>query len=291
MKKVIYFNNGRSALNIGIKMLSLKKNSKILVPEIICDVVIETILKNKLRIEYYKLDNKFQPIWSDLNKKSYNDISCILMVHYFGYPQDILRFQKLKKEKKIYLIEDNCHSLNINHRGKVLGYNGDIGIDSPRKLIDNLYSGGRLFVNKDYNYDLSNIKEYKPNILEKLKKKIKSHFPNFVKKLKLIRKRPNYESPYYFSGKDKNFSLKKIDKFSKKTLDKLNLKKESSKRIKIFNKLNDFASENNIKPIFKISKNAIPLYFVGIAKNKDHAKEIFDWGWRNNIESFLAKFL
>ena len=34
----------------------------------------------------------------------------------------------------------------------------------------------------------------------------------------------------------------------------------------------------------KISKNAIPLYFVGIAKNKDHAKEIFDWGWRNNIE-------
>ena len=54
------------------------------------------------------------------------------MVHYFGYPQDILRFQKLKKEKKIYLIEDNCHSLNINHRGKVLGYNGDIGIDSPR---------------------------------------------------------------------------------------------------------------------------------------------------------------
>ena len=64
MKKIIYLNNGRSALNVGIKILSLKKDSVILVPEIICDVVIETILNNNLKINYYKLNDKFQPIWS-----------------------------------------------------------------------------------------------------------------------------------------------------------------------------------------------------------------------------------
>ena len=284
MKKIIYLNNGRSALNVGIKILSLKKGSVILVPEIICDVVIEIILKNNLKINYYKLNNKFQPIWSELNKKSFKNVSCILMVHYFGYPQNLSKFKKLKKEKKIYLIEDNCHSLNIKYKNKILGMSGDIGIDSPRKLINDLYSGGRLFINKNFNYDLNYIKEYRPSGLEKLKKKIKYNFPNLIKKFKFLKKRPIYESPYSFSGKDKNFSLKKMDEISRKKLAKLNLGDESLKRTRTFNQLNKFAKINNIKPIFKISKNIIPLYFVGIAKNPNHAKKIFDWGWRNNIE-------
>jgi len=284
MKKILYLNNGRSALNVGIKILSLKKGSVILVPEIICDVVVEIILKNNLKINYYKLNDKFQPIWSELNKKSYNNVSCILMVHFFGYPQNLSKFKKLKKEKKIYLIEDNCHSLNINYKNKILGMSGDIGMDSPRKLINNIYSGGRLFINKNFNYDFSYIREYKPSGLEILKRKIKYHFPNLIKKFKFLKKRPIYESPYFFSGKDNNFSLKKMDKISRNKFKRLNLRDESLKRVKIFKQLNNFAKENKIKPVFKISKNLIPLYFVGIAKNSNHAKKIFDWGWRNNIE-------
>ena len=44
MKKILYLNNGRSAIDIGIKLLALKKGSQILVPEIICDVAVEVIL-------------------------------------------------------------------------------------------------------------------------------------------------------------------------------------------------------------------------------------------------------
>ena len=68
------------------------------------------------------------------------------MVHFFGYPQNLLKFKKFVKERKIYLIEDNCHSLSIKYKGNVLGATGDIAIDSPRKIINDLYSGGRLFV-------------------------------------------------------------------------------------------------------------------------------------------------
>ena len=284
MKKILYFNNGRSALDVGIKILSLKKGSKILVPEIICDVVIEIILRNNVEIVYYKLDNKFKPIWSDLYKRSYNKVSCILMVHFFGYPQNLSKFKKLTKEKKILLIEDNCHSLNISSEGNTLGLTGDIGIDSPRKLINNLYSGGRLFINKNYNYDLSYIKEYRPSFSEKIRKKLKFYFPYFVSKFKFFKKRPLYESPYLFSGKDKNFSIKKMDKISKNKFKKLSYKKESLKRVKLFNIIDNFSKNNDIKPIFKISKNLIPLYFVGIAKNHNHAQKVFDWGWKNNIE-------
>ena len=74
MDKIKYLINGRSALDQGIKLLSLKESSKILVPEIICDVAVEVLLKNKLDVVYYKLDTKFQPIWSDLYKKT-----CLLL--------------------------------------------------------------------------------------------------------------------------------------------------------------------------------------------------------------------
>ena len=57
MKKTLYLKNGRSALDIGIKLLSIKKGSKVLVPEIICDVAVEVILRNNLNVVYYKLNN------------------------------------------------------------------------------------------------------------------------------------------------------------------------------------------------------------------------------------------
>ena len=284
MNKIKYLNNGRSALDIGIKLLSIKKGSNILVPEIICDVAVEVLIRNKLNVVFYKLDSKFQPVWSDLNKKSSKNVSCILMVHFFGYPQDLKRFQKLRIKKKIKLIEDNCHSLNIKYGGSTLGYTGDIGIDSPRKILNDLYSGGRLFINFKNNYNLKNFKRYKPNLFMKIKNKFKNQFPNLIKKIKFLGKRPNYESPYLYTGRDNNFLIQQMDKFSKNKLNKINLKKESEKRIKIFNKINAFAKKNEIKSVFKISKNLIPMHFVGLAKNENHVRKIFNFGWENNIE-------
>ena len=284
MNNIKYLNNGRSALDLGIKILSIKKGSNILVPEIICDVAVEVIIKNRLNVVFYKLDNKFQPVWSDLYKKSLKNVSCILMVHFFGYPQNLKKFQKLAKKKKISLIEDNCHSLNIKYKGSTLGFTGDIGIDSPRKILNDLYSGGRLFINIKKNYNIKNFKKYKPSLFIKIKNKVKNQFPNLIKKIKFIGNRPNYESPYLYTGKDKNFLIEQMDEISKNNLKKTNLKKESIKRIKIFKKINAFAKKNQIKSVFKIYKNLVPMHFVGLAKNQNHAKKIFDWGWKNNIE-------
>ena len=38
-----------------------------------------------------------------------SNIKAIMMVHYFGQPQDIKKFQTLCNKHKILLIEDNAH--------------------------------------------------------------------------------------------------------------------------------------------------------------------------------------
>ena len=283
MNKIFNFHNGRSALDFGIKLLLLKKK-KILVPEIICDVAVKVFQRNKLDIIYYKLDQNFNPIWTELNKISNSDIGGILMVHYFGFPQNFDKFKKFAKKQKIFLIEDNCHSLAVSYKREKLGKIGDIGIDSPRKILNNLYSGGRLYVNKNLKLKKINIDKYNPNYFQIFKKFIKKNIPNIIKTIKFLGSRPYYESPFLFSDPDNYFKIKKIDNFSLNYLKKFDLKKESLKRIMLFNKIKKFAKNNGIKTVFKIEKNLIPMHFVGLAKNKIHAKQIFDWGWRNKIE-------
>ena len=85
-----------------------------------------------------------------------------------------------------------------------------------------------------------------------------------------------------------------MDNLSQKYLRKTNLKKESLKRYKLLKQLEIFAKNNEIKSIFKYKKNLIPMCYVGLAKNKEHAQKIFDWGWKNKVEitswpSFYSK--
>ncbi len=292
-EKIINLNNGRSALDVGIKILPIKEESEILVPEIICDVAIKVFLKNKLKIVYYKLNSKFDPVWSDLNKKSYSKASCILMVHFFGYPQNIKKFKNFAKRKKLFLIEDNCHSLNLEINKTILGKNGDIGVDSPRKIFSELYSGGRLYINNNADCKLELLK-YKPNFLLRYKKKIKKDFKKIYTNLKFLGKRPEYESPFLYSDMDNNFKIKKMDSYSENYLKKINFKLESRIRVKLFKKIEKFARKNQIKPVFKVKSNLIPMCFVGITKSKSHASRLFDWGWKNKIEitswpSFYSK--
>ena len=284
MNKILNFNNGRSALDFGIKLLLLKKNSKILIPEIICDIAVKVFLKNNLDVVYYKLDENFNPIWTELNKISNSDIAAILMVHYFGFPQNFDKFKKFSKKRKIFLIEDNCHSLAVPYKKERLGIIGDIGIDSPRKILNNLYSGGTLYINRNLKFKKINIDKYKPSYLQILKKFIKKKFPATTKTIRFFGNRPYYESPFLFTNQDSSFDLKKIDNFSLNYLNKFNLKKESLKRARLFNKIQQFAKNNEIKTVFKMKKNLIPMHFVGLAKNKIHATQIFDWGWRNKVE-------
>ncbi|MDB9983401.1 DegT/DnrJ/EryC1/StrS family aminotransferase [Candidatus Pelagibacter sp.] len=282
--KTFNFYNGRSALDFGIKSLSLKENSKIFLPEIICDVAVKVFLKNKLDIIYYKLDESFQPVWTELNKINNKNIKGILMVHYFGFPQNFNKFKKFAKKRNIFLIEDNCHSLDVSYKKEVLGMIGDIGIDSPRKILNNLYSGGRLYINKNLKFKKVNISKYKPSYFEIFKKKIKNNIPKLIKKIRFLGYRPQYESPFLFSNIDNSFKNKKIDNFSINYLNKFNKEKESLRRVRLFNKIQTFARNNEIKTVFKIQKNLIPMHFVGMAKSKSHASQIFDWGWKNKIE-------
>ena len=106
------------------------------------------------------------------------------MVHYFGQPQDIKKFQTLCNKHKILLIEDNAHSFGGNYNGNKLEHMG-IGIGS-RKTI-NIASGGVLWQKgNNLNDDITII--ILSSILNYLNIIISNNYPSIKSILKKIAK-------------------------------------------------------------------------------------------------------
>ena len=274
--KTIYFSHARTALKFGLQSSIEDKNSYILVPDYICEVVPNTILSNNYKLIYYKLNSDFTPDWEDINNKSKQKISAIMMVHFFGIPQDINKFIDFSKKNKILLIEDNAHSLSYN---KIKDKYFDFSISSPRKNL-NLFSGGSLTI-EELKYDINNLLKYPlktsqiisnihKNKFDKLKIFIKKNFYN----------RPKYEINFKEEGKIQDYL---IDDYSKKILQNTNIEKIKYGKINKFNYWNEFALKNNLNPIFKNieNENICPWCCPVYSNSKEETIYWYKWGWQN----------
>tara|TARA_B100000575_G_C23128860_1_gene654439 strand:+ start:499 stop:1455 length:957 start_codon:yes stop_codon:yes gene_type:complete len=285
----LYFNYGRTALDFALKQKNFKINDEILVPDYICSSVVKVIEKNNIKIRYYDTTINFKPIWEKLDEYLNKNTKILLMVHYFGIPQDIQKFIQFSSNNNLILIEDNSHGFEGLHENKILGTFGDIGISSPRKMFS--FLGGILYINNE-KFKISypkenNLKKYNPinnyklhtsEILKTTKNKIK----------KYIKKRYPYENLDYFRNEEeteKNIII--FDKSIEGLISKINWKKYKFRKYKKIQKILDLAKKNNLEPVYKnyseeLNPWCIPFY------TRSHSDSIkwFEWGWKNNFEIF-----
>lgn len=158
-----FFSDARTAFLESMKLLSLGKKDKILLPAYIGfseregSGVFDPIKQLGIGYEFYSLLNNLSVEKEDFIKKiKQNDVKVVLVIHYFGFCQPGFDFiiQACKKYKK-YLIEDCAHTLDSYWRGKKLGTYGDFGFYSIHKILPTR-SGGILLINKDAGLDRKN---------------------------------------------------------------------------------------------------------------------------------------
>jgi hypothetical protein len=100
-KGLIALNSGRNALLYILKARHIKK---IYIPYLICDSVINILLKNGIEFEYYQIDADFLPIFHTLLE----DEEYLYVVNYYGQ-LDNIQIQKLK-QRYTNIILDNTHA-------------------------------------------------------------------------------------------------------------------------------------------------------------------------------------
>ena len=119
-KFVSCVNSGTSAIYIAIKSLGLKKNDIVIMPAI--NFIASYNCAKLLGLKVYLSDvdpNTGQSRPEDVEKiiKKYNikKVRLVISMYLGGQPENILKYYKLKRKYKFYLLEDACHALGASY--------------------------------------------------------------------------------------------------------------------------------------------------------------------------------
>jgi dTDP-4-amino-4,6-dideoxygalactose transaminase len=163
-KNIFLFNYGRTALYTIFRITGFEKEDEIIVPNYYLKEIVLQIKKIGLNpvfcdINKHHLSLDDRDVISKINQKT----KFILLLHSFGYCQNVDQFIKniKKKKKDIIIIEDCAHSFGGEYNKKKLGTFGDFSFFSFNYIKPlNLLNGGLLLVNSNY-YKRKAISTYK----------------------------------------------------------------------------------------------------------------------------------
>ncbi len=143
--QLILFSLGRSAFRPIADYLA-KQKAKILLPAYNCVEVAAVFLKYQVDVAFYQINKDLSINLADVQKKLNKNTRAILIVNYFGWPQNYAKLLPFCQKHGLFLIEDCAHSLFSKFQERPLGSLGDLAIFSFRKNLP-LPDGGGLLVN------------------------------------------------------------------------------------------------------------------------------------------------
>lgn len=289
----LLFSHARVALKYGLKSFNLSCKDVILLPDFICDVVLQPLRDLGINYSFYSLNDNLTPDWRSVKKQLSPNTKAIVMVHYFGQPQNVDDFKSFCNNHDLLLIEDNAHGFGGMFNDRELGTFGDIGINSPRKTL-NLLSGGQLLLNNSEDFKINKAIELLPRFKILKSQLVLNRALNlnyfFKSYLKfLLKKQPKYWNPNEFR-ESKIFDCK-IDLLSEKKLKEININDIAQKRRALYFTWEKFAVKKGITPVFsKLNDGAIPLVFPAYVLDVTKRHVWFNWGWKNryNVHSWPA---
>jgi hypothetical protein len=143
-----FFSRGRYALAVGaLRLIPRAGEGVILLPSYVCRSVTDSLRQFGCPYRFYPVTREGRLRMDLIERALSDDVSSLLFINYFGFPQDISLLMPICRERDVVVIEDNAHGfLGIDREGRPLGARGDIGIFSFPKTIY-LPDGGGMVVN------------------------------------------------------------------------------------------------------------------------------------------------
>jgi dTDP-4-amino-4,6-dideoxygalactose transaminase len=216
-KKHFYTNTGRASLYTILKALEITKGDEVIIQSFTCMAVV---------VPLKWLDVK--PVYADIEQDTYNisfesiknritdKTRAVIVQHTFGIPAKIEEIKEYIDEvnkdrgvdKKIYLIEDCAHCLNIKKDDKYLGTFGDVSFFSfgQDKVVSTTQGGCIVSNDKGLEKKIESIYKDIPDMSQSMVK-YNLRYPllwNFIKK--------TYYSPRFLAN-SKYFSKFTFGKF------------------------------------------------------------------------------
>lgn len=200
--------SGTSALYLALKYLSKKKKLTVGLPTYACSALLNAV--NFAGAKPVIFDINSETFNLDINKID-QKVDIIIVVHTFGSPASINNYYNFCNK----IIEDCCHSIGGEYKGKKIGSSGDAAIFSfyATKIITSgqgglIWSKNRDIINKAINFrEFDLVKKYKPRFNLKLTDLQAGLVESQLNKIKIIKEKRNKIYKRYLMECSKKFEL------------------------------------------------------------------------------------
>jgi hypothetical protein len=129
------FAMARHGLYVGAEALGLGPGDEVLTPAYHHGSEIEALRRRGLTCRFYDVDSTLSPAGPEVDALVGARTRAFLLIHYFGFPQEIERWRTWCDERGLLLLEDVAQGFLATRNGRPLGSFGDLSIFCPYKTI------------------------------------------------------------------------------------------------------------------------------------------------------------
>jgi hypothetical protein len=148
--QIRYYSLARHALVDALKLSGIHAGSRVLLPAFLCRDLMAPVNLIGATPCWYEVDHNLSPL---LPPEFWPMADVVLMIDYFGFPQNLSIFEIYAQRTGARIIEDNAHGfLSRDADGKLLGCRSEFGIFSIRKTL-RIPDGAALWVKLSCNID------------------------------------------------------------------------------------------------------------------------------------------
>jgi dTDP-4-amino-4,6-dideoxygalactose transaminase len=135
--------SGRVAIAQALTQIKVAAGDQVLLPAFHSSSMVAPVLWAGATPIFYKIKGDCSVDLADVEAKLTTRTRVLLIVHYFGFPQDVVALRAFCDRRGLYLLEDCAHAYFGSFAGEPPGSFGDFACASPMKFFPT-YDGGCL---------------------------------------------------------------------------------------------------------------------------------------------------
>jgi dTDP-4-amino-4,6-dideoxygalactose transaminase len=133
--------SGTMSIAMAAHLMGIDDGDRILLPAYHCEAMVAPVTWSGASPVLYKVNRDLTVDMADVRAKLAERTRAIVVVHYFGFPQDLSDIRSFCDEHDVLLIEDCAHSFYGRFDGMPPGTRGDYAIASLTKFFPVLDGG------------------------------------------------------------------------------------------------------------------------------------------------------
>lgn len=277
------FSHGRTAMAYGVRALGLRPGATVLCPDFVCDTVPDALERAGLRVRFHPVGEGLETDWAALDALPRDAAAALLMVHYFGVPQDPARYRRYCDERGWILIEDNAHGLGAQFGERQAGTFGDMGIASPYKSFP-IRNGGLLYLRPGIDFAAPRLPCQPLRLPVRLgraavRAALDAHPPLRAAFLPC----PPYGSQAAF--REGPIGEWAMDTWSHEQLLRADFAPLRARRQDLYRIWQRWTSSHGLTPVFaSLPAGAMPLVYPAFSSTAEASERWFRWGHRQGID-------